>query len=85
VRLATCNLERPSLRSWKRLPRQQRRMAEMAADLWVLTETRASISAAEDYHGLHTPPTPDSTTARLVLSGFSYPRTGNLDGIPAGA
>jgi hypothetical protein len=33
VRIATWNLERPSLRSWKRLPRQQDRMAAIAADL----------------------------------------------------
>jgi hypothetical protein len=58
VRVGTWNLERPSLRSWKRLPRQQARMAAIAAELWVLTETRASISPAEGYHGLHTPPHP---------------------------
>jgi endonuclease/exonuclease/phosphatase family metal-dependent hydrolase len=33
-------------------------MAGIAADLWILTETRASISPAEGYHGLHTPPHP---------------------------
>jgi hypothetical protein len=58
VRIATWNLERPSLRSWKRLPRQRDRMAAIAADLWVLTETRASISPAEGYHGRHAPPHP---------------------------
>jgi hypothetical protein len=58
VRIATWNLERPSLRSWKRLPRQRTRMAEIDADIWILTETRASISPAEGYHGLHSPPHP---------------------------
>lgn len=58
MRIATWNLERPSLRSWKRLPRQRTRMAEIDADIWILTETRASISPAEGYHGLHSPPHP---------------------------
>jgi endonuclease/exonuclease/phosphatase family metal-dependent hydrolase len=31
-------------------------MAAIAADLWVLTETRASISPADGYYDLHSPP-----------------------------
>ncbi len=58
MRIATWNLERPSLRSWKRLPRQRARMAEAAADIWILTETRASIEPGDGFHGLHTPPHP---------------------------
>jgi hypothetical protein len=58
VRIATWNLERPSRRSWKRLPRQRDRMAAIDADVWVLTETRASISPADGCHGLHAPPHP---------------------------
>jgi hypothetical protein len=58
VRIATWNLERPSLRSWKRLPRQRTRMAEVDADIWILTETRASIAPGQGYHGLHCPPHP---------------------------
>lgn len=58
MRIATWNLERPSLRSWKRLPRQRVRMAEVDADIWVLTETRASIAPGDGYHGIHTPPHP---------------------------
>lgn len=58
LRIGTWNLERPSLRSWKKLPRQRARIEELAADVWVLTETRASISPGDGWHGLHTPPTP---------------------------
>ena len=58
VRIATWNLERPSARSWKRLPRQRARMASVAADIWVLTETRASISPSDGYYGIHAPPHP---------------------------
>jgi endonuclease/exonuclease/phosphatase family metal-dependent hydrolase len=58
MRVATWNLERPSRRSWKRLPRQRARMAEIDADIWILTETRASIAPADSYHGIHTPPHP---------------------------
>lgn len=58
LRIATWNLERPSARSWKRLPAQRQRMADVAADVWVLTETRASVSPGDGYHGVHTPPHP---------------------------
>lgn len=58
MRIATWNLERPSLRSWKRLPRQRERMATIDADIWALTETRASISPDDGYYGLHAPPHP---------------------------
>jgi endonuclease/exonuclease/phosphatase family metal-dependent hydrolase len=58
MRVATWNLERPSLRSWKRLPRQRARMAEIDADIWVLTETRAAIAPAAGFVGIHTPPHP---------------------------
>ena len=58
MRIATWNLERPRPRSWKRLPRQKARMGAVDADIWVLTETRASIAPAQGYHGLHTPPAP---------------------------
>jgi hypothetical protein len=33
-------------------------MDAIDADIWVLTETRASVSPAESYHGLHAPPHP---------------------------
>lgn len=58
MRIATWNLERPSRRSWKRLPRQRARMAEVDADIWVLTETRASIAPADGFRGVHAPPHP---------------------------
>lgn len=58
MRIATWNLERPSPRSWKKGPRQLERMQAIAADIWVLTETRASITPGEGYSGLHSPPHP---------------------------
>ena len=33
-------------------------MTAVAADLWILTETRASISPGDSYHGVHAPPHP---------------------------
>lgn len=33
-------------------------MADIDADIWVLTETRASVSPAEGHYGIHTPPHP---------------------------
>lgn len=38
MRIATWNLERPSLRSWKRLPRQRSRMVQIDADIWGTTD-----------------------------------------------
>ena len=58
MRIATWNLERPKVRSWKRTPRQLARMAEISADVWVLTETRVDIAPGPDLHGVHTPPHP---------------------------
>jgi hypothetical protein len=58
LRIATWNLERPSLRSWKRLPRQLARLREVNADLWVLTETRLGVCPGDGFEGLHTPPHP---------------------------
>lgn len=58
MRIATWDLERPARGSWKRLPRQLARMDAIDADIWVLTETRASVSPAESYYGLNTPPHP---------------------------
>lgn len=62
MRIATWNLERPSLRSWKRLPRQRERIDALTADVWILTETRASIAPGDDWYGLHAPPMPRRTT-----------------------
>jgi len=53
--IATWNLERPAVRSWKKLPAIQRRMAVVSADCWVLTETRTSITPGDDYFGVHSP------------------------------
>jgi endonuclease/exonuclease/phosphatase family metal-dependent hydrolase len=51
--IATWNLERPSVRSWKRLPAIRSCMATVSADCWVLTETRTSIAPGNDYRGVH--------------------------------
>jgi endonuclease/exonuclease/phosphatase family metal-dependent hydrolase len=60
MRIATWNLERPSAGSWKIVPRQRARLAAVDADVWVLTETRASIGP-EGFHAVHSP----------VLEGWS--------------
>jgi Endonuclease/Exonuclease/phosphatase family len=53
--IATWNLERPAVRSWKKLPAIRSRLALVSADCWVLTETRASIAPGDDYRGIHSP------------------------------
>lgn len=56
VTLATWNLERPALASWKRLPAIRAVFSEIAADIWVLTESRTSISPDKGFFGLHSTP-----------------------------
>jgi endonuclease/exonuclease/phosphatase family metal-dependent hydrolase len=43
LRIATWNIERPTLNGWKRNPRIAERIREIDADVWILTETNASI------------------------------------------
>ena len=52
MRIATWNVERPRPAGWKVPPAQLRRMAEVDADIWVLTETH-----------LHHAPSPEHTHA----------------------
>lgn len=61
LRIATWNVERVSMRSWKRLPAIREAMAAVQADIWVLTETRESLCPAEGFHSLHCPPLPGGT------------------------
>jgi hypothetical protein len=56
--VATWNVERPSVRSWKKLPAIRGRIAAVNADVWVLTESRTSIAPGDDYLGIHSPPHP---------------------------
>lgn len=58
LRIATWNLERPSKRVGTRRPRQLARIAEVDADVWVLTETRTTVTPGPELHGVHTPPHP---------------------------
>lgn len=50
VRIATWNLEKPRLRSWKKLPALHQRLREVAADIWILTETNARAIDLRDTH-----------------------------------
>jgi hypothetical protein len=53
--VATWNVERVSMCSWKRFPAIQAAISAVDADIWVLTETRMGLCPAEGYHALHTP------------------------------
>lgn len=46
IRIATWNLECPKLNGWKKNPLIQEKMSEIDADIWILTETNASIAPA---------------------------------------
>jgi len=43
LRIATWNLERPTLNGWKKNPGITEKIREIDADVWILTETNASI------------------------------------------
>lgn len=56
LRLATWNLERASSRAWRRAPAQQERMAEVDADIWVITETHIDRSPGDGFDAVFSPP-----------------------------
>jgi hypothetical protein len=58
IRIATWNLERPKLKGWARNPRIINKIKEVNADLWVFTETNASISPGDDYFSVARLPVP---------------------------
>jgi endonuclease/exonuclease/phosphatase family metal-dependent hydrolase len=60
LRIATWNVERPKPRGWKIPPAQRERMAEVNADIWVLTETHVDHQpTAEHTHSAFSPPHPE--------------------------
>lgn len=59
MRIGTWNLERPSARSWRKGPAQLEQLRAVDADIWVLTETRASVRPSQDHRfGSHAPAHP---------------------------
>jgi endonuclease/exonuclease/phosphatase family metal-dependent hydrolase len=57
-RLATWNLERPARRSWKKVPAILEILGSVGADVYVLTESRASLSLGSGYSAIHAPSHP---------------------------
>ncbi len=54
--VATWNVERPKPRGWKIPPAQRERMAEVDADVWVLTETHRSHAPSDEHiHSIYSP------------------------------
>lgn len=59
-RIATWNVERPKPRGWKVPPAQRRRMADVAADIWVLTETHLDHQPSQGHpYSAFSPPHPE--------------------------
>jgi endonuclease/exonuclease/phosphatase family metal-dependent hydrolase len=56
MRVATWNVERVNPKGWKIAPAQRQRMAEVDADIWILTETHVDHSPGDGCRGIHTPP-----------------------------
>lgn len=47
--IATWNVERPKPNGWKIPPAQGERMAEVKADIWVLTETHRTHAPSDEH------------------------------------
>ena len=76
LRIATWNLERPSLKSWRKLPAQLEQIAKVDADVWVLTESRAGLPLVGSHpYVVHAPPHPrrPDTDERWVSIWSRYP------------
>ncbi len=59
MRIATWNIERPKSSSSPRSRRVLSKLREVAADIWILTETHDGISPGSNYHAVSTPTIPD--------------------------
>lgn len=58
--MATWNVERPKPTGWKIPPAQRRRMAEVDADIWVLTETHLTHAPTDEHmYAVFSPPHPE--------------------------
>lgn len=55
MRIATWNIERPKNNTAPRSQRVLSKLREIAADIWILTETHDAICPVPDYHGASTP------------------------------
>lgn len=57
MRIATWNVERPRPNGWKIPAAQRRRMAEVAADIWILNETHLEHRPGDEFaHRAFSPP-----------------------------
>ena len=59
IKIATWNLERPGIRQSARGHAIQSTIERVGADIWVLTETRASLTPPARYLSAHSRPHPD--------------------------
>jgi hypothetical protein len=86
VRIATWNVERVRPKGWKVAPAQRRRMAEVDADIWILTETHVDHSPGDGYDAIHSPAIPDRRPEdeRWVGIWSRYPMTPILEPPPRG-
>lgn len=86
MRIATWNVERVKPKGWKIAPAQRRRMAEVDADIWILTETHVDHSPGDGYNVVHTPAIPERRPAdeRWVGIWSRYPIAPITDPPPRG-
>jgi hypothetical protein len=86
VRVATWNVERVKPKGWKIAPAQRQRMADVDADIWILTETHVDHGPGATYCGIHTPPITERRPAdeRWVGIWSRYPNAPIAEPEPRG-
>lgn len=63
VKIGTWNLERPKKNSWKKVPAQLSQLADVDADIWILTETRPDYKPSNAHlHSACSPSDPERLT-----------------------
>jgi hypothetical protein len=55
-RIATWNLERPRLKSWRKIPFLLEKLRSVSADVWILTETNAVIDLSDTHSAIVSDP-----------------------------
>ena len=74
LRIATWNVERPKPRGWKVPPAQLRRMAEVEADVWVLTETHLDHQPSDEHrHSVVLPAASRASPGTRTLDRYLVP------------
>ncbi|WP_179228297.1 endonuclease/exonuclease/phosphatase family protein [Leptolyngbya ohadii] len=72
LKIATWNVNRPKQGGWKNNPTILTKIREVAADIWILTETNCVISPGESYQSIATQPDPSHSAGENCTTIWSH-------------